>query len=508
MLFRRFVAPVLACLWLVACGGGDGTPTPPVLVNGPPIFSSPATISVNENAAGVIYTLAATDPEGGAITISVTPGGDEAVFNIDLATGDVTAITPLDFENPSDGNVDNVYTLTFEVSDPNGLTASLTVSITVLDVAEGMQLQRVGTGFSQPLYLEGLPGTTNVLVLQKGGRIRILNPETGAIDSTDFLNVSATISTAGEGGLLGLAFSPSFATDRMFYLNVTNTSGDTEIRRYTMFTGSTTQADPSTSDVILTFAQPRTNHNAGWIGFSNDGMLFIPTGDGGEQGDPNGHAQDTNDILGKVLRVDVSGDDFPSDASRDYAIPTGNAFPSGGGLPEIFAYGVRNPFRCSFDRVTGDLFIADVGQSSREEIDRLRPGDVGTNFGWADQEGTIDHSSTDRAELVDPVAEYLRGSGPLQGQSVTGGYVHRGNVDPIKDHYVFGDFVSANVWAIPVTDLIVGQTVAAAQFVRLNPSLVPNAGSLSQISSFGEDLAGNLYIISLGGDVFRIESTS
>ena len=494
---------------VAACSGSGGnSPPPPPLTNLAPNITSSAAVSIDENSSGILYTLVATDPDGDTLAVSVIAGGDEGQFTIDTAAGTISASAALDFENPADGNGDNVYTVTLEVGDPGGLTAQITVSITVRDVVEGMALNRVGTGFSQPLYLEGLPGSSNVIVLQKGGRIRILNPDTGAIDSTDFLNVGGTISTSGEGGLLGIAFSPSFASDRTFYLHVNNTSGDTEIRSYQMMTGSSTQGDPSTADVILTFAQPTVNHNAGWIGFSNDNMLFMPTGDGGVQGDPGGLAQNPNNILGKILRIDVSGDDFPADPDRDYAIPGGNAFPGGaGGLPEIFAVGVRNPWRSSFDRVTGDLFIGDVGQAAREEVNRLRPGDSGTNFGWAQQEGTIDHNGgSDQPQFIDPVAEYAAGTSPTQGRSITGGYVHRGNVQPIKDHYVFADFVSDNVWSVPVADLTVGQTVAADQFVRLNPSLVPNAGALTSIASFGEDIAGNLYIVSLGGDIFRIES--
>ena len=502
---HRLLALLSGLFLLAACGGGATTPAQ-IIANRAPTITSSAQVSVNENTSGTLYTLTASDPDGDSLSISVVPGGDEGVFDINISARTVSASPGLDFENPSDANTDNVYRITFEVRDPSGLTVQLVVDITVLDVAETMALRRVGSGFSQPLYLAGLPGTSSVLVLEKGGRIRGLDPASGTIDPVDFLDVSATIGTAGEGGLLGFTVSPDFATDRTFYINVTNTSGDTEIRRYQMFTGSTTQADPSTSDVILTFVQPDTNHNAGWLGFGGDGMLYIPTGDGGGSGDPSNFAQNTNSLLGKILRIDVASDGFPGDPDRDYAIPAGNAFNAAAGREEIFAYGLRNPFRASFDSVTGDLFIADVGEGALEEIDRLRPGDVGTNYGWNDQEGTQDFDAADRPEYTDPVAEYGHGSGPTQGNSITGGYVHRGNVEPIKDHYLFADFVSANVWAIPVADLVVGQTVASSAFIRLNDALVPDAGSLSSISSFGEDNDGNLYIISIGGDVFRIES--
>lgn len=497
------LSPLLA--GLSACGGGSDT-VAAAIRNLAPTFSSATQVSVAENTAGTLYTVTASDPDGDTLTISVLPGGDEALFTIDTSAGTVSATTPLDFEAPSDANGDNQYDLSFEVRDPSGLTAQLDVAINVTNVVEGMALRRVGAGFSRPLYLAALPGTDEVVVAEQGGRVRVLDPATGAIDAVDFLDVSADVSSGPEQGLLGLAFSPDFATDRSVYINLTNAAGDTEIRRYQMFSGSGRQADPATVDVILAIGQPDRNHNAGWIGFDAAGLLYIPTGDGGGGGDPSGLAQNTNSLLGKVLRIDVSADAFPADPDRDYQIPPGNAFTAGSGAEEIFAYGLRNPYRASFDSATGDLFIGDVGQGAVEEIDRLRPGDVGTNFGWNVQEGTQDFNGADRADLVDPVAEYLRGSGPTEGRSVTGGYVYRGNIEPIKDHYVFADFITANVWSVPVDDLVVGQTVAASQFTRLNPALVPDAGSLTQLSSFGVDASGALYIVSLGGDVFRIES--
>ncbi|MDJ0921983.1 MAG: PQQ-dependent sugar dehydrogenase [Henriciella sp.] len=493
-----------ALLGLSACGGGSGS-SPEATGNRAPIVSSSAQVSIDENTSGTLYTLTVSDPDGDAVSASVVPGGDEDAFDIDLTSLTVSSTEGFDFEMPTDGNGDNVYTITFEIRDSSGLTVQFSVDISILDVAEDLALRRVGSGFNQPLFLIGLPGSSDVLVLEKGGRIRLLDPDTGLIDTVDFLDVSPSISAAGEGGLLGFAFSPDFASDRAFYVNVTNPSGDTEIRRYLMFTGSSSQADPSTADIILTFAQPDTNHNAGWIGFSEDNLLFVPTGDGGGSGDPSDFAQNPNSLLGKVLRIDVSTDAFPSDPTRDYAIPAGNAFDGTNGREEIFALGLRNPYRASFDSVTGDLFLADVGQGAVEEINRLRSGDVGANYGWNEQEGTQDFEGPDQAAFTDPVAEYFHGSGPTQGNSITGGYVHRGGIDAIQDHYVFADFSTENIWAVPVDDLIVGQTVSADQFVRLNEQLVPDAGTLASISSFGEDEAGNLYIVGLNGDVFRIE---
>ena len=501
-LFRQALA--WAPIVLAGCGGSDDSGPPPV--NLAPVFTSSAQVTVDENSAGLLYTFAVSDPDGNSLSVSVVPGGDEAAFDIDIPARTIRTLTPLDFEAPADANGDNTYEITLEARDPGGLAAQLNLQIMVRDVFEDMMLTRVGAGFSQPLYLAGLPGTNRVIVLEKQGRIRILDPQAGTIDPVDFLDVSGETAAAGEGGLLGIAFSPDFATDGTFYINMTNLSGDTEIRRYEMFSGSATQADPSTADIILTIAQPAANHNGGWIGFAADGLLFVATGDGGGSGDPNENAQDPNSLLGKMLRIDVSGDDYPADPARDYAIPPGNAFSAPAGREEIFALGLRNPWRASFDRVTGDLFIGDVGQDAVEEIDRLRMSDSGTNFGWDDQEGTQDFEAPDRAGLTDPVAEYVHGDGPARGESITGGYVYRGNIERIKDTYVFADFVIGNIWAFPVDDLIIGQTVSAGNFDQLNASLVPDAGTLASIASFGEDNDRNLYIVSVLGDVFRIDS--
>lgn len=492
---------------MTACSGGGGG-SPGGLVNLAPVFSSSASVSIAENSVGVIYTANASDGNGDTVTISIAGGPDAGVVTLNASSGGMSFTASVDFENPSDANGDNVYEVTLEARDGRGGVTTLNLQITVTDVADTIAVRRVGTGFVQPLGLVALPdGSGRVLVLQKGGRIRVLDPDTGNIDSVDFLDVSASISTAGEGGLLGLALSPSFATDRTLFINVTNSSGDTEIRRFQTFTGSLDQVDASTSDVILTIGQPDTNHNAGWIGFDGSGFLIIPMGDGGGSGDPSDFAQNTQTLLGKVSRIDVSGDDFPSDALRDYAIPAGNTFSDpANGLPEIFAVGLRNPFQSSFDPISGDLLIGDVGQAAIEEINRLPMSDSSFNFGWAVREGTASFKGPDQPEFTPPVAEYPRGAGPREGRSVTGGLVYQGPVEALQDTYVFGDFISDNIWGIPVADLTNGQTIAASEFILLNSDFVPDQGSMTSITAFGTDETGNLYVVSIGGDVFRMEA--
>lgn len=514
-------AAMAGLLVAASCGGGGGSspppppPPPPPAANSPPVITSPASVTIDETATGPVYTLTASDPDGDAISFHLIAGSDEGVFSFNASTGVLSLPAPLDIDNPQDASGNNVYEIVLEARDSRGGVARITVEIRVESALQGMALRRVATGLSQPLYLAGIPGTSQVVILEKGGRARLLDPDTGTIGGTDFLNLSGQLVTSGEGGLLGLAFSPDFETDRTVYLNVTASGAlpgggaglRTEIRRYRTHANSLTQLDPATADVILTIPQPQDNHNAGWLGFGGDGLLYIPTGDGGGSGDPGGNAQNPDALLGKVLRIDVSGDDFPTDAERDYRIPAGNAFPGGvGGAPEIFARGLRNPFRASFDPQTGDLFLADVGQGAIEEINRMRLTDSGANYGWNRREGTQAYNGgANSPDFTPPVAEYGHGTGPLQGRSVTGGYVYRGTVAPIRDHYVFGDFISANVWAVPETSLVNGQTLASSQFARLNDDLVPDQGTLSQISSFGLDNEGRFYIVSLGGSVFRVE---
>ncbi len=501
----------MCVLGLAACGGGggssDNTSQPPA--SQPPVFSSATSVSVAENTSGLVYTVSVSDPEGGAVTLSMVPGGDEGAFAIDLAARTIAFASPPDFEAPIDANSDNSYELTLEARDASGLTARLNLTVTVTDLTEGLSLQRVGTGFTAPLFVTQLPGTEQLVVLEKGGLARLLNRQNGSIRSVPFLDVTGSVSTDGERGLLGLAFSPDFETDRTFYVNLTNAAGDTEIRRYQTYTTSPGQADPMTEETLLTIPQNQSNHNGGWLGFGPDGLLYIAMGDGGGSGDPLERAQDPDYLLGKILRIDVSSDDFPADPDRNYAIPAGNAYPGGaGGRPEIYALGLRNPYRCSFDALTGDLFIADVGQGAVEEIDRLGTSEPGVNFGWDNLEGTQVFEGPDDASFRDPVAQYFHGSAENQGNSITGGYVYRGNIEPVRDHYVFADFINSNVWSIPEAALVNGGTVAVTASMRLNDQLVPDQGSLSNVSSFGEDADGNLYIVSYGsGDIFRFAST-
>ncbi|MEZ5938803.1 MAG: PQQ-dependent sugar dehydrogenase [Hyphomonadaceae bacterium] len=511
---RRCV-PLLAALGaLGACSGGgsDGgvsPPSPPA--NRAPAFTSAATVSVAENTSGPIYLATASDPDGDALTYSVAGGADAGLFSFDAASRQLSFATPPDFEAPADANGDNVYEISLGVSD-GALSATLALQVTVSDAPDSFAVRRVATGLDQPIYLTALPdGSGRVVVVQRGGRIRVMTPSTGAFASQDFLDLSGQVATSGEYGLLTIAFSPDFATDRTFFLHMNNTSGTTEIRRYQTFAGTPDRADASTGDVILTQTQPASNHNGGMLAFSQNGLLLIGLGDGGGGGDPDGNAQNPNTLLGKLLRIDPDGDDFPADPNRDYAIPAGNAFPGGaGGLPEIYALGLRNPFRGSVDPSSGAVLIGDVGQAEVEEVDRIAAGAVGPiNFGWNLREGTQPYNGgADSAAFTNPVAEYGHGSGPLEGNSITGGVVYRGPVTSLRGEYIFADFVSNNIWSAPLAQMPPGSTLASDNFTVRTQDFAPDAGTINSIVAFGTDASGNVYIVDIGGEIFAIEAES
>ena len=321
-------------------------------------------------------------------------------------------------------------------------------------------LQRVASGLSAPIFATHAPGDrSRLFIAERGGNIRILNLDTGTLEATPFLTMSG-ISTTGEGGFLGMAFHPDYFNVGApgygkFYVDVTtNNTTVSHIREFTVSAGNPNLADATSQREILNFSQPQTNHDGGWIGFSpNDQYLYIATGDGGGDDDNDsghtagtGNAQDiTNNRLGKMLRLDVNGDDFPADDQRNYAIPPTNPFVGITGDDEIWAYGLRNPFRDSFDRLTGDLWIGDVGQINREEIDfQAADSPGGENYGWRLREGTIATPTGGSGGApppgnVEPVYDYGHVSGPFGGTVVSGGYVYRGPDPSLQGKYYFLD---------------------------------------------------------------------
>ncbi len=362
---------------------------------------------------------------------------------------------------------------------------------------------RVASGLSAPIFVISPPGDLQrVFIVEQPGRIKIL--EGGEILPAPFLDIIDNVGYGGERGLLGLAFHPDYENNGYFFVNYTNNSGTTIISRFTV-TSDPDEADPGSEFVVLTISQPYTNHNGGWIAFGpDDSHLYIGMGDGGAGGDPGNRAQDiTNMLLGKLLRIDVDGDDFPADPNRNYAIPPDNPFVGITGDDEIWAYGLRNPWRCAFDRLTGDLYIADVGQNAWEEIDfQLASSAGGENYGWRLMEGNHCYnppSDCDPGGLTYPIYEYSRGGSPFRC-SITGGYVYRGDDIPdLQGVYFFADYCSDQIWSFRYDDNNI------SEFTDRTDELDPGNGlSINDISSFGEDGSGELYIVDLGGEIYKI----
>lgn len=349
-------------------------------------------------------------------------------------------------------------------------------------------LKEVVTGLSRPVFLTHAgDGSSRLFLVEQTGRILELVPGTPPGRKT-FLDVSREIDTAeGERGLLGLAFDPEFAKNRHFYISFTARSGEDSVVRIARYTVSASGAvEAATARTVLEMADPASNHNGGMLAFGPDRLLYVGTGDGGRAGDPWDNARNPRSLLGKMLRLDVG--------QLPYRIPAGNPFREPHGRPEIWALGLRNPWRYSFDRATGELWIADVGQNSWEEIHVVDPRQgAGTHFGWKTMEGRHcfePRRGCDPTGLDLPIHEY----GHELGCSITGGYVYRGRRIPsLVGWYLFGDYCSGRIWALRRE----GSGVVVQELLK---------SSLS-ISSFGEDEAGELYVCDhLGGRIYRIES--
>ncbi|MCW5875400.1 MAG: PQQ-dependent sugar dehydrogenase [Anaerolineales bacterium] len=347
--------------------------------------------------------------------------------------------------------------------------------------AAGYTWGLVASGFNSPIFLtHSADNSGRLFVVEQPGRIWVL-PEDGAQPAL-FLDIRSRVGSRGnEQGLLGLAFHPKYVQNGYFYVNYTDSSGDTVIARYSSVPGGD-EADPGSEAVLLRVAQPYPNHNGGHLEFGLDGYLYIALGDGGSGGDPLGAGQSLDTHLGKLLRIDVDGGD-------PYAIPEGN----GPGLPEIWAYGLRNSWRFSFDTATGDLYIGDVGQNAWEEINFLPGGSAGgANFGWNFYEGSHPYQGTPPGgiDLVFPVAEYDHGS----GCSVTGGYVYRGHRLPAwRGVYLYGDFCSGAVFGL------LQNPDGSWQNARLFQTNF-------QISSFGRDQHGEIFLVDRSGGIYQLQS--
>lgn len=347
------------------------------------------------------------------------------------------------------------------------------------------ELVLIASGLDDPLYLTHAgDGSGRLFVVEQRGAIKIV--KNGKLLPKPFLDISHKVRSGGERGMLGLVFHPNFSKNGRFFVHYSDLNGDTVISRFTV-SADPDLADPNSEVIVLTQDQPYSNHNGGQIAFGPDGYLYIGLGDGGSAGDPQGNGQSLSTLLGKILRIDVDG-------AQPYALPLTTPFISSqNARPEIWAYGLRNPWRFSFDRLTGDFYIADVGQDAWEEID-FQPANStgGENYGWNQMEGNHCYIvGCNPAKYVKPVAEYRT---HVDGRcSVTGGYAYRGRYDNgLNGVYLYGDYCSGFIWAL--LQITPGEW---ADKLLLRTNL--------RISSFGEDEAGEIYVVDHGGSVYWLK---
>jgi len=408
------------------------------------------------------------------------PGGCGTVCATQTSTPDSQEVEDPTPEDEILSIEEDGLNLTVEAEEP-GLA-----SVQTFPDPSGYPWAPVASGLEKPLALTHAgDGSGRLYVIEQPGRIRVIQDKQ-LLDAA-FLDIRERVEDgANEQGLLGLAFHPDYVKNGYFFVNYTGANGDTIISRFTV-TGNPVAVAPDSEKVLLQFKQPYSNHNGGHLVFGPDGFLYIGTGDGGSGGDPEGNAQNPDSLLGKMLRIDV-------DHGDPYAVPADNPFVQGGGRPEVWAVGLRNPWRYSFDRLTGDLYIADVGQNQWEEINFIAADPTGVppagiNFGWDYWEATHPFEGTplDGVPMVAPIWEY----GHELGCSVTGGMVYRGSLPAWQGVYFYADYCKGTIWGL----------LRDRDGVWENQVLVQSGAT---VTCFGEDEAGELYLVDRGGAVFRM----
>ncbi len=484
----RWCAGVAAALVVTACG-----------IDGPPTDSGSISLSLATTSATVLQggsqpvtaTLTRIGGFSGTVNLSVTgqPSGVTAAVSDLQTSGAVTTatitigvgsgVTPASYQLVVHGTGSGV----------SDVTQVFTLTVTDLPAVPGdpeLVLETVATGMSHPLYVTAPPGDrSRLFVVERTGAIRII--KNGVLEATPFLDIKARVSTGGEQGILGMAFPPDYATSRYFVVYYVNPAGETVLSRFHVGSAAS-DAALAGEETLLTIAQPGGDHNGGMLAYGRDGYLYLSVGDGGCCGDPNGHGQDRTELLGSILRLNVG-------PTGPYQIPATNPWANDGVVRhELWNYGLRNPFRFSFDRETGDMYIGDVGDENREEISVLPGTSVGgENLGWRIMEGMEcfgGGTSCNMNGLTLPVWDYSHN----QGCSVIGGFVYRGGAIPaLRGTYFYLDFCGA--W-VETFRWVGGAASSSRRYQWLDSREYPN--------SFGEDADGELYITSESGNVFKI----
>lgn len=375
-------------------------------------------------------------------------------------------------------------------------TSILLLTYSIVSISQSIDIEPYASGFTNPVSIKHA-GDNRLFIVERAGVIKIVNND-GSTNPTPFIDINTLVSNSGgERGLLGLAFHPNYLTNGFFYVNYINNNGDTVISRFVTNPPDDNTANPSTEEILLTIAQPYSNHNGGDIAFGSDGYLYIATGDGGSGGDPENRSQNLNSLLGKLLRIDVN----TASGGNNYGIPSDNPFVgTANARDEIWAYGLRNPWRFSFDRQTNDIWIADVGQNDIEEINMVPITTAGVNYGWRCYEGNSAYNTTgcpDVNTITFPVSQYSHsGSGAFKC-SITGGYRYRGTAQStLSGLYFFADYCSNEIGILEYNG-----TTWDMSFTQQY--------SGNNWTAFGEDVDGEIYVAGLSsGNIFKIVDTN
>lgn len=468
---------LLMTLMLAACGGGGGSPGTPGPVTPPAATTGSLAVTATGLPAGVNAAMRVTGPNN---------------FLQDLTqTQTLTGLAPGSYNLAATAVTSGGITYTpTPASQGAVVSAGATASATVAygSSALTLALSTVASNLDNPTWLAAPPGDARLFVLERAGRVRIV--QNGAVLALPFLDISARVLTAGEGGLLSLAFDPQFARNGHVYLYYTDPQRNIVVERFTAGSNANI-ADPTSGLPILSIPHPNfTNHFGGQLAFGPDGYLYVGPGDGGGAGDPQGNAQNLNSLLGKLLRIDVSS----AVPAESYTIPAGNPFSGmSGRRPEIWAYGLRNPWRFSFDG--NQLYVADVGQDRREEVNLADARQGGQNYGWNVMEGTLCYGAAgcSQAGLTLPAFEYEHGSNDVNGCSITGGFVYRGRALPeLAGRYFYSDYCKGFLKSFLAT---------GAGIVEQRDWSIPDIG---QVVSFGQDAEGELYLLAASGTIYKI----
>ena len=395
----------------------------------------------------------------------------------------------------------------------HALVTSLLAACGTTALAQDLNTALFTSTLRRPIFVTNAPfDASRMFIVEKQGFIRIFKNSVLQPTTTPFLNIDSIVGGGtgnnDETGLLGLAFHPNYAFNGLFYVYYRTNSSSTAIAEFQRDPANPDRALPASIRPIMNITRNANNHQGGWLAFGDDGFLYLGSGDSGGSCDPSNAAQNVNDLRGKIIRIDINGDDYPADSAKNYRIPSTNPFSAGGGAPEIYAMGIRNPWRNSFDRLTGDLYIGDVGQGTREEITVLLadcPISPVRNLGWDWKEGELIGTcsgtpSISTGVLTDPIHWYDHNV----GCSLTGGYVYRGCAIPeLQGTYFFGDYCTANLWSFRYT-----QSTGKTDFTNRTVELGGANVNISNISSFGEDFYGEIYIIEQGtgtnGEIWKI----